>query len=162
MSFSSTVSHILAGWAGWSDLCCLCLCPSFSLTVAECKCCTKILFHFLLDVQSNQMLEGLVKRIALDFDVGNIAKSAKASKDSKIAEVGADIELITKQGWPFDSVYFLILLCYFMCSLVAILNPTNVNAVEIMKHFLILMGYRFLRLMCGGVILWIRGCRCKY
>ncbi|XP_031286716.1 phospholipase A-2-activating protein isoform X1 [Pistacia vera] len=44
------------------------------------------------------MLEGLVKRIALDFDVGNIAKVAKASKESKIAEVGADIELITKQS----------------------------------------------------------------
>ncbi|KAK9286934.1 hypothetical protein L1049_015342 [Liquidambar formosana] len=42
------------------------------------------------------MLEGLVKRIALDFDVGNIAKVAKASKVAKIAEVGADIELLTK------------------------------------------------------------------
>ncbi|KAK2978346.1 hypothetical protein RJ640_016448 [Escallonia rubra] len=44
------------------------------------------------------MLEGLVKRIALDFDVENIAKVAKASKDTKIAEIGADIELITKQS----------------------------------------------------------------
>ncbi|KAA8545939.1 hypothetical protein F0562_020610 [Nyssa sinensis] len=43
------------------------------------------------------MLEGLVRRIALDFDVENIAKAATASKDTKIAEVGADIELITKQ-----------------------------------------------------------------
>ncbi|XP_015062220.1 phospholipase A-2-activating protein isoform X2 [Solanum pennellii] len=44
------------------------------------------------------MLEGVVKRIAMDFDVANIAKAAKASKDAKIAEVGADIELITKQS----------------------------------------------------------------
>ncbi|KAK6136826.1 hypothetical protein DH2020_029421 [Rehmannia glutinosa] len=44
------------------------------------------------------MLEGLVRRVALDFDVVNIAKAAKASKDAKIAEVGADIELVAKQG----------------------------------------------------------------
>ncbi|KAL3814160.1 hypothetical protein ACJIZ3_015428 [Penstemon smallii] len=44
------------------------------------------------------MLEGLVKRVALDFDVVNIANSAKASKDAKIAEVGADIELVAKQS----------------------------------------------------------------
>lgn len=44
------------------------------------------------------MLEGVVKRIAMDFDVANIAKAAKASKDAKIAEVGVDIELITKQS----------------------------------------------------------------
>lgn len=43
-----------------------------------------------------QMLEGLVRRIALDFDVLNIANAAKASKDSKIAEIGADIEQIAK------------------------------------------------------------------
>ncbi|XP_057456367.1 uncharacterized protein LOC130747441 [Lotus japonicus] len=42
------------------------------------------------------MLEGLVKKIALDFDVLNIAKAAKGSKEAKIAEVGADIELLTK------------------------------------------------------------------
>ncbi|PON76893.1 Guanine nucleotide-binding protein, beta subunit [Parasponia andersonii] len=42
------------------------------------------------------MLDGLVKRIALDFDVENIAKAAKTSKDTKIIEVGADIELLTK------------------------------------------------------------------
>ena len=42
------------------------------------------------------MLEGLVKRIALDFDVVNIARAAKASKDAKMAEVGADIEQMTK------------------------------------------------------------------
>ncbi|KAL5562590.1 hypothetical protein UlMin_032337 [Ulmus minor] len=42
------------------------------------------------------MLDGLVKRIALDFDVENIAKAAKASKETKVAEVGADIELLTK------------------------------------------------------------------
>jgi len=45
------------------------------------------------------MLDGLVKRIALDFDVENVAKTAKASKETKIAEVGADIELLTKQKW---------------------------------------------------------------
>jgi phospholipase A-2-activating protein len=44
------------------------------------------------------MLNGLVKRIALDFDVETIAKAAKASKEAKIAEVGADIELLTKQS----------------------------------------------------------------
>ncbi|KAF4348191.1 hypothetical protein G4B88_029686, partial [Cannabis sativa] len=42
------------------------------------------------------MLDGLVKRIALDFDVDNIAKAAKTSKDAKIVEVGTDIELLTK------------------------------------------------------------------
>lgn len=42
------------------------------------------------------MVEGLVKKIALDLDVGNIAKVAKASKDIKIAEVGGDIELTIK------------------------------------------------------------------
>lgn len=45
------------------------------------------------------MLEGLVRRIALDFDVESIAKAAKTSKETKIAEIGADIELITKQSW---------------------------------------------------------------
>ncbi|KAF3435623.1 hypothetical protein FNV43_RR22714 [Rhamnella rubrinervis] len=44
------------------------------------------------------MLDGGVKRIALDFDVENIAKAAKASKETKIAEVGADIEILAKQG----------------------------------------------------------------
>ncbi|KAI4295562.1 hypothetical protein L6164_035597 [Bauhinia variegata] len=44
------------------------------------------------------MLEGLVKKIALDFDVLNTAKAAKVSKEVKIAEVGADIELLTKQS----------------------------------------------------------------
>nr|GMD16360.1 phospholipase A-2-activating protein [Ipomoea batatas] len=43
------------------------------------------------------MLDGVVRRIALDFDVENIAKAAKAAKDSKLAEVGADVELIIKQ-----------------------------------------------------------------
>ncbi|PKU69435.1 phospholipase A-2-activating protein [Dendrobium catenatum] len=38
------------------------------------------------------MLEGVVKSIALAFDVQSIAKEAKSSKDAKIAEVGADIE----------------------------------------------------------------------
>ncbi|KAJ4844454.1 hypothetical protein Tsubulata_028947 [Turnera subulata] len=44
------------------------------------------------------MLDGLVRRIALDFDVENVAKAAKASKEAKIAEIGADIELLTKQS----------------------------------------------------------------
>lgn len=44
------------------------------------------------------MLEGLVRKVALDFDVLSIAKSAKASKEAKIAEVGADIELVAKQS----------------------------------------------------------------
>jgi len=44
------------------------------------------------------MLEGLVKKIALDFDVLSIAKAVKGSKDSKIAEVGSDIELVSKQS----------------------------------------------------------------
>ncbi|XP_026433041.1 phospholipase A-2-activating protein-like [Papaver somniferum] len=41
------------------------------------------------------MLEGLVKGIAIDFDVQSIAKIAKASKEVKIAEVASDIELLT-------------------------------------------------------------------
>ncbi|KAL6647131.1 hypothetical protein ACP70R_014568 [Stipagrostis hirtigluma subsp. patula] len=42
------------------------------------------------------MLNGAVKSIALDLDVKSLANSAKASMDSKIAEVGADIELLTR------------------------------------------------------------------
>ncbi|XP_040381866.1 phospholipase A-2-activating protein isoform X2 [Oryza brachyantha] len=42
------------------------------------------------------MLNGLVKSIALDLDVKSVASSARTSKDSKIAEVGADIELLTR------------------------------------------------------------------
>ncbi|KAJ0963346.1 hypothetical protein J5N97_028468 [Dioscorea zingiberensis] len=42
------------------------------------------------------MLDGLVKSVAIDFDVQSIAKSAKAFNDVKIAEVGADIELVIK------------------------------------------------------------------
>ncbi|XP_072956348.1 ubiquitin homeostasis protein lub1 [Typha angustifolia] len=42
------------------------------------------------------MLDGLIKSIAIDFDVQSIAQDAKSSKDLKIAEVGADIELIIK------------------------------------------------------------------
>lgn len=44
------------------------------------------------------MLDGMVKKIAIDFDVASIAKVAKASKEAKLAEVGADIEDLTKQG----------------------------------------------------------------
>ncbi|KAK4798160.1 hypothetical protein SAY86_030486 [Trapa natans] len=43
------------------------------------------------------MLDGLVKQIALDFDVESIAKVAKASKEAKIAEVAADIEILIRQ-----------------------------------------------------------------
>ncbi|XP_071729987.1 uncharacterized protein [Rutidosis leptorrhynchoides] len=44
------------------------------------------------------MLEGAVKKIALDFEVGGIAKIAKASKDTKVAEVGTDIEALVNQS----------------------------------------------------------------
>ena len=44
------------------------------------------------------MLDGLVRKIALDLDVEDIAKAAKVSKDAKIAEVGVYIELLTKQS----------------------------------------------------------------
>ncbi|WRX35008.1 PUL domain - like 1 [Theobroma cacao] len=43
------------------------------------------------------MLEGLVIKIAMDLEVENIAKVTKASKEAKVAEIGADIELTTKQ-----------------------------------------------------------------
>uniref|UniRef100_A0A0D3BC23 Phospholipase A-2-activating protein n=1 Tax=Brassica oleracea var. oleracea TaxID=109376 RepID=A0A0D3BC23_BRAOL len=43
------------------------------------------------------MLEGLVKKIAIDFEVESIAKSAKSSKEAKIVEVGADIDLLIRQ-----------------------------------------------------------------
>lgn len=44
------------------------------------------------------MIEGGddMKRTALDLDVKSIARKASASKDAKIAEVGADIELLIK------------------------------------------------------------------
>ncbi|OEL28588.1 Phospholipase A-2-activating protein [Dichanthelium oligosanthes] len=42
------------------------------------------------------MQKGLVKSLALDLDVKSVASSAKASMDSKIAEVGADIELLAR------------------------------------------------------------------
>lgn len=42
------------------------------------------------------MLDGLVKSIAIDLDVQSVANDAKASMESRIAEVGADIELIIK------------------------------------------------------------------
>jgi phospholipase A-2-activating protein len=44
------------------------------------------------------MVDGLVRKIAIDFDVANIAKVAKASKDTKIAEVGADIDRVITQN----------------------------------------------------------------
>lgn len=44
----------------------------------------------------SMMVDGLVKKIAIDFEVGSVAKLAKASKDSKVAEVGADIEALIK------------------------------------------------------------------
>ncbi|KNA10607.1 hypothetical protein SOVF_142770 [Spinacia oleracea] len=43
------------------------------------------------------MLDGSMKQIALDFDVEGIAKAAKSSKDTKVAEVGSDIEALAKQ-----------------------------------------------------------------
>ena len=48
------------------------------------------------------MLEGLVKKIAIDFEVESIAKSAKASKEAKIVEVGADIDLVIRQPYKGD------------------------------------------------------------
>lgn len=42
------------------------------------------------------MLNGAVKSIAIDFDVQNIAKDAKLSKDPKVSEVAADIEQLIK------------------------------------------------------------------
>lgn len=45
------------------------------------------------------MVEGAVKKIAMDFDVESVATSAKASKDLKVAQVGADIEAVIKHGW---------------------------------------------------------------
>lgn len=42
------------------------------------------------------MLQGLVKQIALDFEIEKIVKAAKNSKEAKIAEVGADIETLTQ------------------------------------------------------------------
>lgn len=44
------------------------------------------------------MLEGSVKKIALDFDVESIAREAKVSKEAKVAEVATDIELLAKQN----------------------------------------------------------------
>ncbi|CAA6657705.1 unnamed protein product [Spirodela intermedia] len=40
------------------------------------------------------MLSGLVKSIAIGFDVKAIAEAAKASQEAEIAQVGADIELL--------------------------------------------------------------------
>ncbi|XP_074320902.1 uncharacterized protein LOC141657535 [Silene latifolia] len=54
-------------------------------------------FRALVSIGS-LMLEGSVKKIALDFEVESIAKAAKASKEAKLAEVGADIELLAKQS----------------------------------------------------------------
>ncbi|ONM51171.1 transducin family protein / WD-40 repeat family protein [Zea mays] len=42
------------------------------------------------------MLKGLVKSLALDLDVKSVASSAKSSMDQKIAEVGGDIESLTR------------------------------------------------------------------
>ncbi|KAF9620280.1 hypothetical protein IFM89_011015 [Coptis chinensis] len=44
-----------------------------------------------------EMLDGLMKKIAMDLDVQSVAKVAKTSKVAKIAEVGADIELLTRE-----------------------------------------------------------------
>ncbi|KAK1301231.1 hypothetical protein QJS10_CPB13g00110 [Acorus calamus] len=42
------------------------------------------------------ILDGNMKSIAIDLDVASIAKAAKASKDTKVAEVGADIDLLLR------------------------------------------------------------------
>lgn len=62
--------------------------------VLEFKVHKVIFLCCILDLILKQMLEGLVKSIAIDFDVRTIAKGAKASEEVKIAEVGADIELL--------------------------------------------------------------------
>lgn len=51
------------------------------------------------------MLDGSVKKEAIDFDVQSIAAAAKASKEVKIAEVGKDIELIIRSLWESCQVY---------------------------------------------------------
>ncbi|KAH9620591.1 hypothetical protein KSS87_005705 [Heliosperma pusillum] len=43
------------------------------------------------------MLAGTVKKLALEFEVESIAKAALTSKEAKLAEVGADIELLAQQ-----------------------------------------------------------------
>ena len=40
------------------------------------------------------MLNGLVKSIAIGFDVKAIADAAKASPEAEIAQVGSDLELL--------------------------------------------------------------------
>lgn len=40
------------------------------------------------------MLDGVVKSIAIGFDVKAVAEAAKASQEAEIAQVGADIELL--------------------------------------------------------------------
>ncbi|GAB2267294.1 hypothetical protein Dimus_002279 [Dionaea muscipula] len=42
------------------------------------------------------MLEGTVKKIALDFDVEGIAKAARGSREVKIVEVAEDIHVLTR------------------------------------------------------------------
>lgn len=42
------------------------------------------------------MLEGFMKSIAIDFDILAVAKAAKESKEAKVSEVGADIELLVQ------------------------------------------------------------------
>ncbi|CAN1255594.1 Phospholipase A-2-activating protein [Linum perenne] len=44
------------------------------------------------------MLDGLVKAVAQDLGIDKIAKAAKSSANSKLSEVGADIEMLAKQS----------------------------------------------------------------
>ncbi|CAA2940899.1 Hypothetical predicted protein [Olea europaea subsp. europaea] len=57
----------------------------------------RLCFHDLLQFHRMEMLEGLVRRIELDFVIVSIAKASKSSKDANIVEVGADIELVAKE-----------------------------------------------------------------
>lgn len=45
------------------------------------------------------MLDGVVKSIAIGFDVKAVAEAAKASQEAEIAQVGADIELLIADPW---------------------------------------------------------------
>ncbi|KAI3985906.1 hypothetical protein MKX01_038988 [Papaver californicum] len=67
---------------------------SAAIEIAEGSVDVDSKFRALVAVGS-LMLEGLVKGIAIDFDVQSIAKVAKASKEVKIVEVASDIGLLT-------------------------------------------------------------------
>ena len=58
---------------------------------------------FLSATQTNsffilQIMDGLMKSIAVDLDVGSIANVAALSDDSNISEVGKEIQYILKSS----------------------------------------------------------------